>query len=517
MSLLWRVVSALGASVLKAAGLFLCLFLVHLLITRAWPSLKASAALAAKRPAIEQQLGRLEDQLRGQEATAVAIGEQLKAASTLHLQQLQESVRQYEHELSELLQRRDALQARLQEARLEEEQYCSSWNPLKRYLCGEVRARVKRTLETVQPLIEEAKTTAVQLESALAQAKAMVREFESGDATTPDSPQAETLRLSLYENERRRAGLRTEIEDVRSELVQAREAEASPLTGIVQEMRRVGFGLLGIVAAVMLIPYLQRVFAYFVFMPWVERAPALKLSPIGAGTVEAGASARSLLVDVQLGERCWARSAYVRPVQGRTRSQWLFDWSAPFVSYAAGLSVVTRIEGPISEGDAPTRATLSSPDDPNSYLMEVRMVEHPGFVVHPRNLVALTGNLRLKTTWRPWSLHAWATGQLRFIQVTGSGRCIFEGRGDVVAGSLDGGRARIEQDNVIGFDTRLGYATARSETFLPYLLGRASLITDAFEGKGTFVWQKNPHTRAHNLLVRSFDAVFGALGKLLGF
>src|SRR5690606_1337233 len=136
----------------------------------------------------------------------------------------------------------------------------------------------------------------------------------------------------------------------------------------------------------------QRTFAYFVFMPLMQKASALRLvEPNASGTLMVGAALRSLPLELGVNEHCWVRANYARPVEGRTRSQWLFDWSAPFVSYAAGLSIVTRIEGPTSAIAPPTLTTLASPEDADSYLLEVRLVEHPGVVVHPRNLVAVAG------------------------------------------------------------------------------------------------------------------------------
>jgi uncharacterized protein (AIM24 family) len=187
------------------------------------------------------------------------------------------------------------------------------------------------------------------------------------------------------------------------------------------------------------------------------------------------------------------------------------------VSYAAGLSVVTRIEGGVSEAGAIVQATLASPVDSDSYLMEVKLEGHPGFVFHPRHLVAVTGDVRLFTVWRLFSVHAWMTGQLRYIGVRGTGRCVLEGFGDVVAQTVGEGTSKIEQSLLVGFDGRLRYSTARTETFLPYFLGRTPLVDDVFAGPGVYVWQKNTRNTPRTFAERTFELVFGALGKLLGF
>jgi uncharacterized protein (AIM24 family) len=176
--------------------------------------------------------------------------------------------------------------------------------------------------------------------------------------------------------------------------------------------------------------------------------------------------------------------------------------------------MLTRLRG---KPGVTTSATLSSPDDPNSYLMRLSLRDHPGVVIHPRYLVGVVGDLDLKTRWQPFSLHAWSTWQVRYILLSGTGSIVIEGSGDVVAERLDDSRAKIEQKLVIGFDTRLSYRTSRTETFLPYLFGKAPLVDDLFEHTGHYFWQKSTERPAKNPIERSFDALFSALGKLLGF
>jgi uncharacterized protein (AIM24 family) len=176
--------------------------------------------------------------------------------------------------------------------------------------------------------------------------------------------------------------------------------------------------------------------------------------------------------------------------------------------------MLTRLEG---KDGTTTSATLSAPDDPNSYLMRLDLKDHPGVVIHPRNLVGVVGDLTLQTRWKPFSVHAWSTWQLRYILLSGTGSLVIEGVGDVVAERLQGSRAKIEQALVLGFDSRLSLRTSRTETFLPYLFGKAPLVDDVFEKSGNYFWQKTVKEPSRNPIERGFDALFSALGKLLGF
>jgi uncharacterized protein (AIM24 family) len=193
----------------------------------------------------------------------------------------------------------------------------------------------------------------------------------------------------------------------------------------------------------------------------------------------------------------------------------LYRLSAPFISYAAGLRLLTRVEG---GADSDVELTLAAPDDPNAYLMRVDLERHPGLVIHPKHLVGVIGDLDLSTRWRPLSVHAWATWQLRYILFSGTGSLIVEGLGDVIATAAGSDRAtKIEQKLIIGFDSRLTYTSGRTEVFWPYLFGKTPLVDDVFRGRGRFLWQKSTSARERNPLARGFDALFSVLGKLLGF
>jgi uncharacterized protein (AIM24 family) len=137
--------------------------------------------------------------------------------------------------------------------------------------------------------------------------------------------------------------------------------------------------------------------------------------------------------------------------------------------------------------------------------------------VHPRHLVGLEGDLQIFTRWRLFNLHAWSSGQLRFILIRGSGAIILEGRGDLVAEELFASRARIEQAHLTAFDAQLCISARRTETFIPYLFGKTPLVDTQFEGDGTFFWQKSLDNSARPLIERTFDFFWGSVGKFFGF
>ena len=76
----------------------------------------------------------------------------------------------------------------------------------------------------------------------------------------------------------------------------------------------------------------------------------------------------------------------------------------------------------------------------------------------------------------------------------------------------------MEQNLVMGFDSRLTVGVNRTEVFWPYLWGRTPLVDDEFTGLDPFFfWQKSSADGPSNPIAKTFDAIFSALGKLLGF
>lgn len=517
MALLMRVLRALVASVARASGLFVALFVAYLLWSRAWPAYRTAAHLAAQRPQLQQLVDQTARDLAKRKTAVAQLEVRLAELSQKQYRQLAEHVSELELALNDQSEELQRLTDELSAAVTEHEKYCRTWNPLKRWMCREVEARTDKTREVVEPLLSMARASYEQLATRLEETQRTLAQLDGRDVLDrAEGSDALLLRAALAERKHGLDEVKHALADAERQLNAAVEADSSPWGWLQRELVSVAPNLLVIVVLVLTTPFLHRALAYFVFMPWVERAKLINLINESQGRVESENAQRSVTLIIEPGEKCWARADYVRPVEGHTRSQVLFDWRAPLVSYASGLSILTRIEAP-RDAERPLSTTLASPEHSDSYLAVVEFEHAPGFVFHPRHLVAVTGDVELWTQWRVWSWHAWATGQLRYIGVRGTGRCVFEGFGDLVTAHVNHSRQRIEQELVVAFDARLAYGTARTETFLPYLLGRTPLVDDVFVGHGVYLWQKNTRRQTRNVAQRSFDALFGAVGKLLGF
>lgn len=314
---------------------------------------------------------------------------------------------------------------------------------------------------------------------------------------------------ALTDAERRKA-------EADAEIARLERTQESGVGWVVDQFLEWWKWLLAVAVVVLLLPPLLRIVAYFALMPLVTRLhnPVHLAADSEAAnpTVRWDTARRILPVELADGEVLHARSEHVRPVRGTIRGRLLYDWSAPFISFAAGLYGLSRITG----DPAGTAATLATPDEPNAYLMRIDFKDHPGIVMRPRHVIGVLGSPELVTRWR-WGIHSLATWQVRYVLFAGTGSLIVQGHGDVAA-TIPGDRpTRMEQNLVMGFDSRLSVGVNRTEVFWPYLWGRTPLVDDEFVGAHPLVWQKSSTSGPGNPITKAFSSIFEGIGKLLGF
>jgi hypothetical protein len=361
-------------------------------------------------------------------------------------------------------------------------------------------------------------------EEVLATFERTLGEAEEAAAVLGDPTLSNEQKLEQLGEDGELAPAARDIENTESELAQAtaeeatlREAQGSWAGRVVNLWARYWKWLAGIAVLVVVMPGVMRVVSYFVLMPLLNRSQkrirlADGVDDTGA-TLKTGLAERTLTVELGHGEVLSARSEHVRPVEGKkAHDRLIYDLSAPFVSFAAGLYGLSRVAG----DEDGTVAVLATPDDPDSYLMRIDFTDHPGLVMHPRHVVGVIGAPGLRTRWR-WGILALARWQVRYIMFAGTGSLIVQGSGEVKADRPRGGSLRIEQHLVMGFDSRLVVGVDRTEVFWPYLWGRTPLVDDEFTGVHPFFWQKASTQGPSNPIARVFGSFFSAFGKLLGF
>ena len=499
-----RLVSAVLGFVLRKMGALLAvvlsLFLGYLLVQAAVPAIKEAVTdrarleqVAAERAALEGDLEQLRDELAEAQGREVA---SLQDSLDAEIDALGDDVSDQRSDLEKKLEERDE--------------------------CGRLRDFVENlplvpnTCDLKERAAETAQESLDTLESGLARAEAQAALLRDPDLTPREKLEQVGADGTFSSYAREIDAVESDIAQKEAEERSLEETQGSGVGWVVDQWARSWRWLAVIALVVLLLPPVLRTTSYFVLMPLVHRAHRrIRLaggSANDAGVLRTSEAVRTLTIGLGAGEVLSARSEHVRPVQGRIRSHLLYDWSSPFISYAAGLSGLSRITG----DERVTAATLSTPDDPDSYLMRIDFRDHPGLVMRPRHVVGVIGTPELETRWR-WGIQSFATWQVRYILFSGTGSLIIQGHGDVAATSPEGGTTRMEQHLVMGFDSQLSVGVNRTEVFWPYLWGRTPLVDDEFSGQDPFFWQKSSATGPSNPIARVFNTFFSALGKLLGF
>lgn len=499
-----RLMSAVLGFVLRKLGLLgalvLSLFLGYLLIQAFIPTLREAVAERDRLQQVAEDRAALEEDLEQLRSTAAE--DQSKVIASLE--------GRIDAEIEEGRRNVNAKKAEIENLRDDQGQICDTVQKVIDLVTP------GSACETAEMAVEKADETLDTLEGNLGQAEA-----DAAVLGNPDlSPQEKLDRLGEGGDQ---SLVEREIDNKESELGQKKaeeesleDAQASGVGWVVNQWAQSWKWLAAIALLVLVLPGVLRVVSYFLVMPMVSRAH--KPIHLAAGSESATAdlrttdAQRTLTIQLGAGEALSARSEHVRPVQGKIRSRLLYDWRSPFISFAAGLYGLSRITG--DEGGS--SATLATPDDPNSYLMRIDFTDHPGLVMRAKHVVGVIGTPELETRWR-WGIQSFATWQVRYIMFAGTGSLIVQGCGDVVATNPGGRTTRMEQNLVMGFDSRLTVGVNRTEVFLPYLWSRTPLVDDEFTGLHPLFWQKSTADGSSNPVAKTFNAFFSALGKLFGF
>ena len=499
-----RLMSTVLGFVLRKLGLLgalvLSLFLGYLLIQAFIPTLREAVAERDRLQQVVEERAALERDLEQLRSTAAE--NQTKAIASLKGRidaQIEVGRRNVTEKKAEIERLRD-----------DQQEVCGFWDkvaaiPLPGNACESAELLVEKAeqaRDTLEASLGQAEDDAAVLrDPALTPRQKLDRLGEGGDQSLVD---------------RQITNKESELRQKKAEEQSLEEAQASGVGWVVNQWAKSWKWLAAIAVIALVLPVALRVVNYFLLMPLVSRAH--KPIHLAAGSENATAdlrttaAQRSLTIQLGAGEVLSARSEHVRPVQGKIRSRLLYDWTSPFISFAAGLYGLSRITG----DERGSSATLATPDDPNSYLMRIDFKNHPGLVMQPKHVVGVIGTPELETRWR-WGIQSFATWQVRYILFAGTGSLIVQGSGDVVATNPGGRSTRMEQNLVMGFDSRLTVGINRTEVFWPYLWRRTPLVDDEFTGLHPLFWQKSSADGPSNPIAKTFDAIFSALGKLFGF
>ena len=344
----------------------------------------------------------------------------------------------------------------------------------------------------------------------------------ASSALEQDDPLVKKHRLILQENEITAANLKaanSSLGLLHSKQKQL-DFQLSKLTGnvttteeVVRAWRKFQPWIFWAVGCIVLTPIVWSVFMFYVIAPLATKQRPIKLVETDVTDTCWSTPKASLNVELAPSDKLWVRNELLTQRDGSTkRTAFLWNWRAPAVSTLSGLLFCTKV---VNDSDQSSKFALSS-NAPEEEISAIILENDSAVILHVANIVAIAGDVTVTARWRIWNLNGWLTGQLRFLVFKGPGR-IFVGGPRGIEGCKVTDQELVEQPVTIGFDGCLEYSVKRTETFIPYLRGQASLFDDCFEGQGT-MFRKNAASHGRkNFLERTFGTFFAILGKLFGF
>lgn len=304
-----------------------------------------------------------------------------------------------------------------------------------------------------------------------------------------------------------------------SEMEQLRDAMDDLMQN---QLKHLAFQAFLILLGLLLIPFLWKVIAFYLFAPIVQSSKPIALSE-GLAEMEkisVTSSHPAQRLNLNRGEVVLTRVDYLQGSMGdfKKGTKWLMDWRYPFSSLAAGLCILTKIENASEhEGDV----TLSTQEDATEELAVVEIPAGVSLVFRPNFLIAVCHPAenppRIRSKWVFRKLHAWVNLQFRYLIVDGPTRLVFSAQRGIQVENVSEsalGR-RVNTRLVVAFSPQLEYSPRRAETFVAYLWGKNALFDDYFQGSGTVIQQQVTGGK-RNPIARLWESIFGAIGKVFG-
>lgn len=289
------------------------------------------------------------------------------------------------------------------------------------------------------------------------------------------------------------------------------------------EFRQLALNALLILAALILIPFLWKLAAYYVIAPIAESSePILLGSEVPGGEwITATPSHPAQRIHLGEGDVLMTKVDYLQGSMGGfdKRTKWLLDWRYPFSSAAAGLFMLTQIRN--TAGGGAGQVTLSTREDATEELSVVEIPAGKSMVFRPHYLVAVSHPCgtppRIRSRWVFGKLHAWVNLRFRYLIIEGPAKLVFSAQRGIqveeVLPELPG--RRVNSHLTAAFSPHLSHSPKRAETFVAYLRGKNALFDDFFRGSGHVIQQQVTGTK-RNPVARIWESVFGAIGKVFG-
>ena len=286
---------------------------------------------------------------------------------------------------------------------------------------------------------------------------------------------------------------------------------------------------LWILAALIFVPILFKLFRYFVLAPLVSRLPPIRILSqpqtvpppiiVSSSTQHTGhVSSHSLTLQLSPQHELLLHPDYLQSFSKHAKksTQWFLNARIPLSSWAAGLVTLVRLRS-----DQDETVQLAAMHNALEELVIIDLAAGATLVCKPRCLVGVIKQheqaVKITSHWRLFNLHSWLTLQLRYLVFHGECQLIIKGHHGVILEQAGASRL-IQQNATLGFSTDVAYSNFRCETFVSYYLGKDALFNDQFNGEsGIYFYEQAPHdSRKTTLVGKTVGGMWDVVLKVFG-
>lgn len=306
-----------------------------------------------------------------------------------------------------------------------------------------------------------------------------------------------------------------------SELTKLESHASTYLDTLAESWRRMKPILLWALVAVVLLPIIWKLLAFYIWAPLLSAAGPIRIEKEQLTMPRRAGGGVSTQVKLEQGQSLWIKESFLQASDEclSRKTRLLLDWRIPATCLAAGLVELIELKSKTEEIGS---VTVSPQKRAELEIAVIELPESSKMVVRPSSLAGLISregqSVRIGRRWRLFHPQAWLTFQFRYFVFHGPCALIVSGVRGVRFEKLDtvGGKGRrSNQIATIGFTPDLGYGVVRAETFWSYFRGFNPLFDDVFRGQGAFLCQEISEDEATKAS-RFWGNVWNGLLKVLG-
>ena len=292
------------------------------------------------------------------------------------------------------------------------------------------------------------------------------------------------------------------------------------LTWFEAHLKRISWTIYLTAAFLLFAPMLNKLFWYFGPGRWIEKQKPyqIELNESADDSLQVSISDQKqieLLLsegdEIVIKEGYYSNFSEVLEKQNR----WIWKGSAWLISYAAQLVEMTHFKAPPEDSG---KISLIS-RHPDFYLVKLSLKNCPGIVLKPQHIIAISGDIDLRTKWQFFSIHNWMRLVFRHIIFCGSGNIYVALHGGSHSTDHASQAHRLKEEHLVAYESSAKLALVRNENLWHYICGKSNLFDYKFTNQAFKLLQNQSHSPAleDGKSKRFIDIILSSLGKILGF